>query len=127
MTTRRRSGSIPPRAVWWLVPLQILWVNTQGIFAVGLALICCWWLGATLAFLPVPRWWKDTTGLSFADWRRLTLVLGLATVGCLADYLPARLGLENLPEPLTDQRVIVGQENAYARHLTSSQRAGARS
>ena len=74
----RRRG-----AVWWLVPLQILWVNTQGIFAVGLALIAFWWLGATIAFLPVPRGWKETSGLAFADWRRLTIVLVLATVGCL--------------------------------------------
>jgi hypothetical protein len=66
-----------------LVPLQVLWANTQGIFAVGLALMGCYWLGATLAFLPVPRGWKEVSGLSLPDWRRLTIVLGLATLGCL--------------------------------------------
>ena len=69
-------------AIWWLVPLQVVWVNTQGIFAVGLALIGCWWLGATLAFLPLPRGWKEANALSFEDWRRLTVVLVLATLGC---------------------------------------------
>jgi hypothetical protein len=71
------------RAIWWLVPLQILWTNTQGIFAVGLALIGCYWLGATLAFLPVPRGWREVSGMSVAAWRRLTVVLVLATLGCL--------------------------------------------
>ncbi len=71
------------RALWLLIPLQILWTNTQGIFAVGLALIGCYWLGATLAFLPLPRGWKKESSLSFDDWRRLSIVLGLATLGCL--------------------------------------------
>lgn len=71
------------RAIYWLVPLQILWVNTQGIFAVGIALIGCYWVGATLAFLPLPRGWREETAVSFADWRRLAIVLVLATLGCL--------------------------------------------
>ena len=74
-----RNGS----AIWWLVPLQVFWTNTQGIFAVGLALIGCYWAGATLAFLPVPRGWREVCGMSVADWRRLTIVLILATIGCL--------------------------------------------
>jgi len=50
------------RAIYWLVPLQILWVNTQGIFAVGLVLIGCYWAGSTLAFLPLPRGWRGLGG-----------------------------------------------------------------
>ncbi|MCC6847598.1 MAG: tetratricopeptide repeat protein [Deltaproteobacteria bacterium] len=76
---RLRNG----RAVFLLVPLQILWVNTQGIFAVGIALIGCYWLGATLAFLPLPRGWREESALDPAAWRRLTAVLGLATLACL--------------------------------------------
>ncbi len=71
------------RAIYWLVPLQILWVNSQGIFAVGLALIGCYWLGATIAFLPLPGGWKRASALPAAAWRRLTLVLALATAGCV--------------------------------------------
>ncbi|MEO6029017.1 MAG: tetratricopeptide repeat protein [Candidatus Binatia bacterium] len=73
------------RAIFLLIPLQILWANTQGIFAVGLALGGCYWLGATLAFLPVPRGWRETCGLDFVAWRRLTVVLAVATLGCLAN------------------------------------------
>ncbi len=71
------------RAIYWLVPLQILWANTQGIFAVGLALMGCYWLGATLAFLPLPSGWRRASGLGIAEWKRLTLVLILATLGCV--------------------------------------------
>jgi hypothetical protein len=71
------------RRIYLLIPLQILWANTQGIFAVGLALMGCYWLGATLAFLPLPRGWRQTSGLAVADWRRLTGVIALATLGCL--------------------------------------------
>jgi len=78
---RSRNG----RAIYLLVPLQILWANTQGIFAVGIALIGCYWLGATLAFLPLPRGWREETRLPTAEWRRLTIVLVLATLGCLVN------------------------------------------
>ena len=73
------------RIIYLLVPLQILWANTQGIFAVGLALMGCYWLGATLAFLPVPRGWRQASGLSVADWRRLSAVLVVAALGCLVN------------------------------------------
>jgi hypothetical protein len=73
------------RAILLLIPLQILWANTQGIFAVGLALVGCYWAGATLAFLPVLRGWKETSGLTPSEWRRLTAVVVLATLGCLVN------------------------------------------
>jgi hypothetical protein len=41
------------RSIYVLVPLQVLWVNSHGLFAVGLVLMGCYWLGATLAFLPL--------------------------------------------------------------------------
>ncbi len=77
----RRNG----RWIFLLVPLQIVWVNTQGIFAVGIALIGCYWLGATLAFLPLPRGWRAESALTPSEWRRLTAVLVLATLGCFVN------------------------------------------
>jgi hypothetical protein len=73
------------RALYLLVPLQILWVNTQGIFAVGVALIGCYWLGATAAFLPLPRGWRAETALDPPAWRHLTIVLVLAILACLVN------------------------------------------
>ncbi|HEY2388579.1 MAG TPA: tetratricopeptide repeat protein [Candidatus Binatia bacterium] len=69
-------------AIFWLIPLQVVWTNSQGIFAVGLAVIGCYWAGATAAFLPVPRSWRAVYRLRPAEWRRLTLVLVAACVVC---------------------------------------------
>jgi tetratricopeptide (TPR) repeat protein len=87
-----RSG----RMVYWLVPLQLLWTNSQGIFAIGLALIGCYWLGATLALLPLPRGWREASGGTPRDWRRLTIVLVLASAVCLVNPY----GLEGVRFPL---------------------------
>ena len=73
-----RSG----RAIYWLVPLQLVWTNSQGIFVIGLVVIGCYWAGATLAFLPLPPGWRKASGCSSTEWRRLTIVLGLAIVVC---------------------------------------------
>src|SRR5262249_49111285 len=44
-----RSGA----AVYWLVPLQLVWMNTHGTVPIGVVLVGCYWLGATLARLPL--------------------------------------------------------------------------
>jgi tetratricopeptide (TPR) repeat protein len=87
-----RSG----RMIYWLVPLQLLWTNSQGIFAIGLALIGCYWLGATLVLLPFPRGWREASGGTPRDWRRLTLVLLLASAACLVNPY----GVEGVRFPL---------------------------
>ncbi len=73
------------RWIYALVPLQIVWTNSQGIFAIGLGLIGCYWLGATLAFLPLPRGWREESGCTPRQWRTLTAVLLLATAGAFVN------------------------------------------
>ncbi|HKA27930.1 MAG TPA: hypothetical protein VKH82_01045, partial [Candidatus Binatia bacterium] len=75
-----RSG----RAIYWLVPLQIVWMNAHGTVPIGVVLIGCYWLGATLALLPLPHGWRAASGCTPAERRRLTLVLALATLACFA-------------------------------------------
>ena len=73
------------RWIYALVPLQIVWTNSQGIFAIGHALIACYWLGATLAFLPLPRGWREESGCTPREWRTLTAVLVLAGLGAFVN------------------------------------------
>lgn len=84
------------RAIYWLVPLQLVWTNSQGIFAVGIAVIACYWAGATSAFLPVPSGWRKASGCTPAEWRRLTLVLVLAVAVCFLNPY----GIEGVLFPL---------------------------
>jgi hypothetical protein len=69
-------------AIWWLVPLQALWMNAHGTTPLGVPLVGCWWLGATLGFLPLPEGWRAASGCTAAEWRRLTAVLALVVAVC---------------------------------------------
>ena len=99
------------RWVWALVPLQVVWANVQGIFPIGLAVIGGYWAGATLAFLPLPAGWRVASGLPTGAWRRLTLVLVLATLGCLLNPY----GLEGVLFPLELFRSATGGALVSAR------------
>jgi hypothetical protein len=73
------------RAIYFLVPLQILWMNAHGTVPIGVVLVGCYWLGATLAFLPaLPSGWRAATVCTRTEWRRLTIVLALVALACLA-------------------------------------------
>jgi tetratricopeptide (TPR) repeat protein len=71
------------RALWLLVPLQVLWTNAHGLFPIGVALVGCYWAAATLAFLPLPAGWRAASGLDGRAWRRLGLVLLAVAAACL--------------------------------------------
>jgi hypothetical protein len=89
------------RALYLLVPLQILWMNAHGTVPIGVVLVGCYWLGATLAVLPgLPAGWRAMAACALADWRRLTIVLALVTVACFATpwgVAGALLSLDLLP------------------------------
>ena len=73
------------RALVWLVPLQMLWVNTEGIFAIGLGLIGCYWLGAASAFLPLPHNVNATSRCDGRAFARLTAVGVVAALACVVN------------------------------------------
>ncbi len=107
-----RSG----RAIYWLVPLQVVWMNAHGTVPIGVVLVGCYWLGATVAFLPLPAGWRAASGCTRAEWRRLTVVLALVTLGCFAtpwgvagallplDLLPAVTGASQLSSRIGEFR-----------------------
>src|SRR6266481_4342871 len=107
-----RSG----RALYGLVPLQVVWMNAHGTVPIGVVLVGCYWLGATLALLPLPKGWRAASGCTPAEWRRSTLVLGLVTLACFAtpwgvagallplDLLPAVTGGSQLSSRIGEFR-----------------------
>jgi len=47
-------------------------MNAHGTVPIGVVLVGCYWLGATLALLPLPKGWRAASGYTRAEWQRLT-------------------------------------------------------
>jgi hypothetical protein len=71
---RHRSGK--PRALWWLVPTMLLWVNLHGAFVMGFALIA--W---AIAGCVLDRWFTGDDSQPL--WPRLRQ-LGAVFIACIA-------------------------------------------
>lgn len=84
-------------ALYWMVPLQILWMNTHGTVPLGPLLIGCYWLGATAARLRwVPDGWREASAPT-TTWPHLTAVTILVALACFA----TPWGLEGARLPTT--------------------------
>jgi len=73
----RYSNNESTHAIWWLVPLMILWVNLHAGFAFGLVLIVLTLVGIWL------DWWLLGQNSRVEAWRR-TRPLLLVLLACLA-------------------------------------------
>ncbi|KPK83549.1 MAG: hypothetical protein AMJ81_07960, partial [Phycisphaerae bacterium SM23_33] len=84
-----RRGRSPNR-LWWLVPINILWVNMHGLFVVGLA--AAW---AAVAGAAIDRaMGRDTAGPLAT--RRALLPMAAATAACFVSPWPIKAGLHPL-------------------------------
>ena len=90
------------RAIWWLVPLMVLWVNLHGGFIIGLLLIAL-----TLVGIPLDDW-SEKKRIS-TSWPRLR-TLGLVLVGCLIAVALNPYGVKMYALPLEVLRTPVFQE-----------------
>jgi hypothetical protein len=78
----RRQAS---RSMWLLPALQVIWVNSHGLFVLGPAVAGLWWVEASTRRL-VDRWRErraepDTV----ASWRRATILLGVLLAASLVN------------------------------------------
>ena len=57
-----------PRVLWLLVPIQLAWVNVQGLFVLGLVLLSCWLVDRALrpGRTESPVAWRDRWGAPLA-------------------------------------------------------------
>lgn len=100
LLTSFRGGR--PRALWWMVPLFLLWANTHGTFVMGWALVGMWGVWEALA---------SSVEVERRSPRPLVLPLVLSVAVCLVNPN----GLQGLLYPLT---YVMG-ENAYYAGLVS--------
>ena len=97
-----RQGASPKR-LWWLVAINIVWVNMHGLFIVGIAATWAMVIGAFIdrAFR------RDTTG-SLATGKVL-LPIVIATAACLISPWPIEAALH----PLLLRTRVTGQQAMY--------------
>jgi hypothetical protein len=89
------------KAVWWLVPLMVLWVNLHGGFLIGLLLIAF-----TLVGIPLDAW---TEGKQLnASWPRLQ-TLGLVLIACVGAVAINPYGVRMYALPLDVMRTPIFQ------------------
>lgn len=113
-----------PRSGAWiyvLVPLQIVWTNAHGSVPLGLPILACYWLGATLAFLPLPAGWRAASGCTPAEWRRLTLVVVLATAATVVNPwgIAGALLPVDLLRDVTGQSALAGRIGEFRSPMQS--------
>ncbi len=90
-----------PVVLWVLVPLQIAWVNVQGLFVLGLVVLACWVADREVRG-QAPRRWRDRVGAPLA----VVLASGLNPYGWKGALFP-----------LTLFRRMSSEQGFYGRHI----------
>ncbi len=97
-----RQGASPKR-LWWLVAINIVWVNMHGLFIVGIA--ATW---AAVAGALIDRAFRRSTTGPLATGKALLPVI-VATAACLISPWPIEAALH----PLLLQTRVTGQQSMY--------------
>ncbi|MDY7009913.1 MAG: hypothetical protein SVV80_04085 [Planctomycetota bacterium] len=97
-----RQGASPKR-LWWLVAINIVWVNMHGLFIVGVAAT---WSAVAGAFID-RAFRRDTTG-TLATGKALLPVI-VATAACLISPWPMAAALH----PLLLRTRVTGEQGMY--------------
>ena len=95
-----------PWLLWILIPVQILWVNVQGLFILGPLIIGLYWLDGLWCY------WRGQGGIPLS--RRTWLLLGLVAA-CLANPYHIR-GLM-FPVELFRKMAVPADAQLYSKHI----------
>lgn len=69
------------RVLFWLLPLELVWVNLHGSYALGIGVVL--WMGV-VAFIPSFDWgWMQHTRNKKIGWSRLRTACGMALVSLI--------------------------------------------
>lgn len=79
-----------PKTLLWLLPLELIWVNTHGSFELGIGVVL--WLGL-VALVPSFDWdWLQHAQLKSVGWSRIYAAAGMALVSLLNPQGPHLYG-----------------------------------
>jgi tetratricopeptide (TPR) repeat protein len=94
----------------WLILLQLIWVNVQGLFALGLVLIGCYLAGELIRWrINLPYRWDARNPLKD---RAFLMLLGAGVV-CLLVCLLNPSGIHGALFPLEQFQMIQGDQNIF--------------
>ncbi len=103
----------------WLVALQLLWVNVQGLFALGLVLIGCYLAGELVRWrINLPYQWDARNPLKD---RAFMMLLGTGVV-CLLVCLANPSGIHGALFPLEQFQMIQGDDNIFRQNIAEFHR-----
>jgi len=93
-----------PPALWLLVPIQLVWVNVQGLFVLGPVVLGCWLLDRAL---------EDRGPDALRRWRVRGTVAVAVTIACLANPY----AWKGVLFPLTLFRRMSTESGFYGQHI----------
>jgi hypothetical protein len=93
-----------PRALWLLVPIQLVWVNVQGLFVLGPIILACWLLDRAL---------EDRGPDACRRWRARWTVAVAVAMACLANPYTWKGAVF----PLTLFRRMSAERGFYGQHI----------
>ena len=93
-----------PRALWLLVPIQLVWVNVQGLFVLGPIVLGCWLLGRALA---------ERAGGAPRRWRRRSAAAVAVALACFVNPYTWK----GVVFPLTLFRRMSAERGFYGQHI----------
>lgn len=100
------------RRVWWVVPLQCLWVNVQGTFVLGVGLVGVFWIGECMLKWFGGRWCGqkplDRKSFRYFSWIFLAVI---------AVNLVNPFGVQGALFPLELWTRISGEQTIYQQHI----------
>ncbi len=103
-TAAARAFQDRPLLIWWLVPMQLLWVNTQGLFVLGYVVV-----GAFVGELLLRRFFGHTVRIGWPFW------LGVAAFLCVALVNP--YGWRGAVFPFVLFRKLGSEHAFYGQHI----------
>ena len=98
------SADRRPRALWLLVPIQLVWVNVQGLFVLGPIVLGCWLAGSAL---------EERGAGGPRVWRERGAVVAAVALSCLANPYTWK----GVLFPLTLFRRMSAERDFYGRHI----------
>lgn len=106
-----------PRLIWWLVPLQLVWVNCHALFVLGLVIGACYAVDRAIRFFANGRWSLEKVPEQPTERQLLWAAVCIAAVCFVNPYFE-----EGAFFPETLYRKFTVEQEFYSKNIGEFQR-----